>query len=37
VKRDAWFFLGRLALVGLFFPVVWALLVPVAIDLWGAE
>jgi len=35
VKRDEWLFLGKLALAGLVFPLVWALLVPIAIELFG--
>jgi len=34
VKRDEWLFLGRLVLVGFLFPLVWALVLPIAIELW---
>jgi len=34
VKRDEWIFIGHLALVGFLFPLVWALLVPIALELW---
>lgn len=37
MKRDEWLFLGRLALAGCLFPMVWALLVPIAIELWRGE
>jgi len=34
LQRDEWLFLGKLALAGCVFPLVWALLVPIAIELF---
>lgn len=35
LSRDEWLFLGKLALAGCVFPLVWAILVPIAIELFS--
>lgn len=35
MKRDEWVFLGRMALLGFIFPMLWALLVPIALELYS--